>query len=258
MELRMKSETTFPSMVVDLGLRSSAARFQSELDRFFAGVAPAGRSVLDIGGGNGIFSFGAAYLGAARVLCLEPLGDGSTDSALDSFNRLQRGVAGLSHVELKQTTFQEFQSSERFDIVCLHNSINHLDEIACVNLRSDRAALATYQAIARKLYGLTTPGGYLILCDCSNRNLFGDIGLISPFARCIEWNKHQTPSIWIQLFTNAGYSSPTVKWTLFNGLRTLPRLLLGNAAAAYLTHSHFRLMMRKAPEIQVPDEHKGR
>jgi SAM-dependent methyltransferase len=245
MEVLANSDTSFLRAVVDLGLRSSAARLHYELGRFFNGVSLYGKSVLDIGGGDGIFSVGAASLGAARVVCLEPLSDGSTDTARDSFNKLRQSVPGPFDIELQWLTFQEFHSSEHFDVIFLHDSINHLDEKACVRLRSDEKALATYQALARKLYDLTNPGGYLIVCDCSNRNLFGDMGVTNPFARPIEWNKHQAPMTWIQLFKSAGYSDPIVNWTSFNTLRTPGRLLLGNPAAAYLTLSHFRLMMRK-------------
>ena len=54
------------------GLYSSAGNLRFHIKNVFNGIDFAGKRVLDIGGGNGVFSFYAASSGAEYVICLEP------------------------------------------------------------------------------------------------------------------------------------------------------------------------------------------
>ena len=59
-------------------LFSSRGNLEFYLKYIFGPIDFAGRTMLDVGGGSGVFSFYAACKGARRVACLEPEGDGSS------------------------------------------------------------------------------------------------------------------------------------------------------------------------------------
>ena len=69
------------------------------LDYIFDGVPLAGRRVLDIGAGDGVYSFYAAATGAARVVALEPEAEGSSPGVTAKFSHLSE-VLRLDSVEL--------------------------------------------------------------------------------------------------------------------------------------------------------------
>src|SRR5438067_4566581 len=65
------------------GERLTEALMQS----LFRGVQFDGKRVLDIGGGDGIYSFYAAARGATEVMCLEPEARGAIPGAANIFER---------------------------------------------------------------------------------------------------------------------------------------------------------------------------
>ena len=77
------------------------------LDYLFKKVDLENKTVLDVGGGSGIFSFYAACRGAREVVCLEPEASGSRSGMLDKFRRTQTRL-GLDRVRLEPVTFQSF------------------------------------------------------------------------------------------------------------------------------------------------------
>ena len=67
-----------------------------------------------------------------------------------------------------------------------------------------------------------------------------DKGLAKPVPR-----RAQAPEVWAGLLTEAGFSSPRIRWSSFYQFRRPGRLLLGNRLAAYFLQSHFCLTMVK-------------
>ena len=156
------------------------------------------------------------------------------------------GILGYDQVTFEPVTFQAFKPvGKQFDIILLHNSINHLDETACINLLSDEASRAIYMNIFSKLSALASSGAKLIVCDCSRYNFFALLGIKNPFAPTIEWYKHQAPEIWVDLLSQVGFVNPRVRWTSFNTLRSPGRVLLGNRLLSYFLRSDFRFTMEK-------------
>jgi SAM-dependent methyltransferase len=235
----------FYEAIASTGQNAGNLRFY--IDFLFDGAPVTGRRMLDVGAGDGRFSFYAACAGAREVVSLEPGGAGSRhgQSGLE-FERLARRVNAPA-VRLVRQTLQDFENDgSPYDIVLLHSSINHLDEDACIHLHRDAAARERYARIFAKLAALTAPGGTLIIVDAARRNLFGDLHITNPLARTIEWPKHQQPKLWAELICPAGFEQPVIHWTTFNTLRRPGRILLGNPAAAYLTLSGFCLTLRRA------------
>jgi len=223
----------------------SAANFQHYCPLLFRDIDLRGKSVLDIGGGMGIFSFYCGLQGASDVLCLEPETDGSSAGMVSSFRAVQDEF-GLHQVRLRGDLFQKFDAAGKlYDVVLLHHSINHLDEDACIHLRDSAKARDSYGEIAKKMAQIMPPGGTLILADCSPSNVFNDLGIQNPMMKSIEWHKHQPPEAWTDVFRGAGFDDPKVTWTSFNTLRELGFRLFGNRVAAYLTLSHFILHLKR-------------
>lgn len=232
-------------IVIKEKLYSNKGNLRFHLDTLFHGIDFVDKTVLEIGGGAGLLSFFAAFKGAKKVICLEPEAAGSSSKVTAKYNRLKQALK-CDNVELEGQTLQTLETKEKkFDIVILYNSINHLDEAACINLLRNPEAKIVYKEIFNKLYSLANKGAKLIVCDCSRYNFFNLLGLRNPVARTIEWHKHQAPETWVSVLTEAGFVNPRIKWTSFNTLRTFGRILTGNKWVQYFLTSHFRLTMDK-------------
>lgn len=224
---------------------SLIGNFRFYLDFLFQGVDFVNKRMIDIGAGTGVYSFYAAIKGAREVISLEPELAGATSSALSTFSAISVDL-GLTQVRLQRQMLQAYASDgECFDIILLNNSINHLDESACMNLLRDPVAVERYRALFRKLSSIANVGGTLIVTDCMDSNFFARLRLRNPFAPTIEWQKHQHPKTWAHLLAEAGFANPDVQWTPPTKLGTLGKALLGNETAAFFLTSHFRLAMDK-------------
>ena len=233
------------SAVIEEGLYPNRGNLQFHLKTLFKDVALENRRVLDIGGGSGLHSFYAACMGAKEVVCLEPETEGSRSGMGAKFRKLG-GMLGYDQVWFEPVTFQAFEfGGKRFDIILLHNSINHLDETACINLLNDEASRTIYLNMCSKLSSLASGGAKLIVCDCSRYNFFALLRIRNPFAPTIEWHKHQAPEVWADLLEQVGFINPRIRWTSFNTLRSLGRVLLGNKLLSYFLRSDFCFTMEK-------------
>lgn len=212
----------------------------------FATVDFRGKTVLDVGSGVGWGSYFAAVAGAKRVVSLEPEADGSHGSMLSTALAIRDDLDLSDIVEIVPSTIEEVDLNETFDVVMLVNSINHLNEPACVVLDHDPAAQTAYRETLAPVAELCAIDGQLLVTDCTNRNLFGDLGLKSPLCPTIEWEKHQPPEVWAALLSDLGFRDPRVEWTPHARLGLLGRVLSRHRALAYLAFSHFRLTMVRA------------
>lgn len=226
-------------------LYSTKDRLQFHTDAIFKGIDFGDKTVLDIGGGTGLYSFYAAARGARKVVCLEPEADGSSAGAIEKIHRLKK-LLGRDNVEFKPMTLQAFRpEGETFDLVLLHSSINHLDETACINLLREPKYKAVYRELFSKIFSLSNAGAKLIICDCSRYNFLALLGIRNPFSPTIEWHKHQAPEVWADLLAGVGFVSPGISWSSFNRLGGWGRVLFANKFAAYFLKSSFCLRMEK-------------
>ena len=234
------------AVVRDQGLFSSPENLKFYLRYLFENLSFTNKAVLDIGGGAGLFSFYAACMGAEKVVCIEPGAAGSSMAMIRKSDALQSCLENPGHVRIESKKLQDLDFGDaRFDILLLHNSVNHLDEVACVDLLHDGRAKESYLEIFKMLSVLANSGATLIITDCSRYNFFASLNLTNPFAPTIEWNKHQSPEFWASLLSEAGFRDARIRWTTFNRLRSLGRLLFANRFASYFLQSHFCLTMQK-------------
>lgn len=237
--------TKYYDVVVKEGLWRNKESLQSYLNFLFGSISFDGKVVLDIGGGAGVLSFYAGACGAKRVICLEPEGEGGTKDMNDQFARVSN-MLNLQNVTLLSQTFQDFEEYlETFDIIILHNSVNHLDEEACIYLLEAQDKQVIYRSLFKKLASIASSQADLIIADCSSRNIFPLLNLRHPLSKTIEWHKHQPPEVWVDLLNDVGFDNPKIRWSSYSRLGKLGWLLFANRLAAFFLTSHFCLYMQK-------------
>ena len=228
------------------GLYPKPARLKFYLEQYlFKGIDFSNKVVLDIGGGSGLFSFFCALNGARKVVILEPEFDGSSVGMRNKFLNLKNNFPEVDNIEMIDEVLQDYFTQTRFDFVIMHNSINHLNEEACITLKKNTESLNLYKELFDKLYFLMKEDGVLLISDCSNINFYSSIGLKNPIAPNIEWHKHQAPKVWINLLISVGFNWESTQWASPNFLRRFGRVIFGNPIMSYFTTSDFLIKMHK-------------
>lgn len=244
--MRKKSSDYFYKAVVESGFYSNATRLEFRLNSIFKGVDFTGKTVLDIGGGIGLLSFFALYKGANSVVILEPEGTGSNSKLYDKFLELKKKLNFQDKdVSFVPQTFQEYSTMQNYDIIVMHDSINHLDEEACMTLNTSIDSERKYDHILKKVSNISNAGTQVIICDCARSNFFSCLKIKNPFAPTIEWNKHQNPGLWIRLFEKQNFKLQGVTWRSLNRLGKLGNVLFSNKFSSFFFDSHFCVVMIK-------------
>ncbi|HPA14611.1 MAG TPA: hypothetical protein PKV75_04970 [Desulfobacterales bacterium] len=204
------------------------------------------KTMLEIGGGEGLFSLWGLANGLQSVTVLEPEMDGSTQGVGGHLKKHSRLLnLSQSDLEFLPLTFQAYRGkAESFDLILSYSSINHLEESACAQLDRSNDAKTTYLAIFVKVYDLLRSGGHFVISDAGRFNLWSVLGIKSPFAPTIEWQKHQEPLVWKNLLREAGFEFVALDWHRFYPLRRLG-FLFANRIFAMATTSKFILTVRK-------------
>jgi SAM-dependent methyltransferase len=215
------------------------------LEDLFRDVDLAGRRVLDIGGGDGVYAYYAAVMGAQEVVVLEPEADGHDASAMSVFERIA-GSLPLASVRLERQRVEDHRDAEGYDVIVMNASINHIDEEACMRLPRSAEARAAFQRVFRHIARLAKREARLVVTDCSRHNFFAALKVTNPLCRSIEWQKHQPPEVWAELLEEAGFTRPRVRWQPLYRFGAAGQRLLANRIAAYFLKSMFRLEMVKA------------
>ncbi|MAG85802.1 MAG: hypothetical protein CMB97_00075 [Flavobacteriaceae bacterium] len=223
----------------------NANNYYFYLERLFNAVDFKGKRVLDIGGGYGLISFYAAIKGASHIVCLEPEASGSFSDLEKKFYKIADNIPDLP-VHFRAETIQDTEfNNETFDVIIMHNCINHLNVQACRKLHLSEDAKRIYRVILSRIADLASDGASLIVSDCSRYNLFGMFRVKNPFAPTIGWNSHQTPGLWSQLLHDAGFVTIRTRWHAFSQLKHFGTLFFSNMVMAFLTGSYFYIDAEK-------------
>ncbi len=199
------------------------------------------KNVLDIGGGNGIYSYYSKYMGAKNCINLEPFQAGSKNVIIKSKN-----INSDLKIDIVNNTIQEFISKKKFDVIILHDSINHLNEPIYSTIHNNKNNFKKYSDLIQKISNLLEKNGLIIVTDCSRYNFWGLIGLRSPFAPSIEWNIHQSPSIIKKLFMIQGFENFRIRWSPFKRFGPFGRFLsLFGFFPSFFMQSHFNMFIER-------------
>ncbi len=232
------------------GLEGAAwERVVSRAEQYFDGFPLAGRRVLDVGAGRGVFSLWMRLvLGAGEVVALEPsLGVGGHDDFAAMLARRFES-AGVDGLRVAVNTIQGYPASEGpFDAVVSLNSINHVDEVR-ISLDPPSPERARFEAIFAKLHDLMGPGGDLLVTDVARHCLeryTSKVGLPRLFTPGIEYDIHQDASTWARLARGAGLVD--VRWWGLASRRLAPLgALARHPVVNKLTNANFILRARRA------------
>jgi SAM-dependent methyltransferase len=224
----------------------SAGTLRYYLNYVFQDMILTDRVVLDIGCGSGIMAAYAAYKGAKLVVGLEPEASGAKTGYLERGRKIIEALnLNYGQIQILPYTIQGYDSRQmKFDVILMHNSINHLDEKACRKLHFSHASRQNYIGIFKKVSDLLNCGGTLVILDCSRYNFWPLLRVKNPFCPQIQWEKHQSPQLWIELLQQCGLKGPRIQWASFRTLRWLGKPLQNRFTAFFFT-SHFRLVMHK-------------
>jgi hypothetical protein len=232
----------FTQISMVIGGRKSPKHIKFNCQQAFQGVDLCDKSVLEIGAGEGILSAYAATHGAKYVVALEPGAAGSNGGSASTIQLIKQKLR-VSNLEISDGMIQNYDSGGRkFDIALLWNSVNHLDEPFCEQLKHSSHAVDVYRRIFRHISSMMGVGALLIVADCSRYNLYPMLGLRHPIIPQIEWEKHQSVRTWLQLLEPLGFVKRHLSWTVPYPLRLFAPLL-NNSIAAFLLCSHFRIIL---------------
>jgi SAM-dependent methyltransferase len=235
---------TYLRLLRRLGAIRSERTTLALLQDLFRDVTFAGRRVLDIGGGDGLYAFYAAILGAREVVCLEPEADGYDHRWEGVFGQIAGAFADLP-VRLERQRVQDHDDREGYDVIVMNASINHIDEEACTRLASSAEARQAFQHVFAHVARLAKRDARLVVTDCSRHNFFAAFGITNPLCPTIEWHKHQPPEVWARLLEEVGFSRPRVRWEPLYRFGAAGQRLLANRVAAFFLKSVFRLEMTR-------------
>ncbi len=223
-------------------------RYARRASFLFDGLSLAGRRVCDVGCGAGAWAVWCASHGA-EVIGLEPQAHGSSDAYFRSFMTTLQVTGLTERVQSCSFTMEEYLPTvdQKFDLLILHNVINHLAEDAVQCLPGDAGARELYVSKFKLMRGSLTDRGILLIADSARSNFWNRLGLRSPLARTIEWDKHQDPPVWVDLATQAGLALHDLRWSYIYPFRRLT----ANYMAQYLSASHFVLRFTREPDTEL-------
>jgi hypothetical protein len=89
-----------------------------------------------------------------------------------------------------------------------------------------------------------SPGARLVLTDGSRYSFWHLLRLRNPFAPAIDYEKHQSPRVWIALLRQAGFTAERTDWLVPRALRPLGPVA-ANEVFEWFTWSKFRVVVRR-------------
>ena len=133
----------------------------------------------------------------------------------------------------------------KFDIILMHNSINHIGEDIIEEAKIDERRYAEFVDRLKPIIDRLDPGGTIIVSDCGTKNFWDRVGLKSPLAPTIEWSLHGEPEFWQKMLESLDCIHVKTNWTTRREFGKLGKLFLANRFMSYFTTRHFVSFYKK-------------
>jgi SAM-dependent methyltransferase len=236
----------YASMLAEDG-HDNLDAFLYQARSLFSGIDLRGKSVLEVGSGEGLMTLFASMSGA-KVVSMEPELEGSRSGMID-LQRKRLAALGLADVEFLSADFNAWEPGDRtFDVVLLCNSINHLYE-SPHHARAHKETHRRMVEVVGKVRRATKPSGVAIASDACRYGLFmaaSYLGIPRPWdlrPLTLNWRIHQNPPVWREIFLEAGFSAVDIIYPLPYRLRGLGALVQ-NPVTNFLLEASFTLHAR--------------
>lgn len=208
------------------------------LKYIFEGISLKNKSLLDLGGGNGIASFFASHSDkSCRCTIVDPFEDGSNTLMSNQYKELSKVYNNT--VKLHMGYVETLPKDEKFDLILMHNSINHIGEDIIIDIQYNQNHWKKFSLRLESILMRAKKGAKIIVADCSSKNFWNDIGVKNPLAPTIEWHLHQPPHVWKEMIEKFNFTRLSTKWTSRRELLLFGKILLAHRLISYFTESHF-------------------
>ena len=153
-------ENNFYNVCTEIGVSSSIKNSKFQLQQIFSGISLENKNILDVGGGSGYLSFYCKINGGRHVVCLEPEDEGSNNDKNNSFEILNDRIDyDIDYIDKR---IEDYNTKKKFDLIILHNSINHLvdgntKELSINDISNLKMMKTGYQRLSGSI-GIRTPG----------------------------------------------------------------------------------------------------
>ena len=210
----------------------------------FEGIDLKNKKLLDLGGGNGIASFYAYHVEkSCKCTIVDPYEDGSHTLMNLQYEKLSNLYDKA--VTLHNDYIDTLPESNTFDIILMHNSVNHIGEDIIADMETNQKSQIEYLTRLGKIMDRAKKGATIIVADCSSKNLWNDLNIKNILAPTIEWNLHKPPSVWQKMLEDLGCEHVSTKWTARRELLFFGKFLFSNRLVSYMTNSSFISIYKK-------------
>ncbi len=230
---------TFDSLLSKAGISRSDGYDFYFRNYIYKDIDLDGKKILDIGGGNGIASFFALNSSSnCSAWVVDPIAEGSNDLMFEQYDSMKKNYDS-ERINFHRDYVSTLLAPDTFDIIVMHNAINHIGEDILGDVLENNDAYIEYVGRLKTILDRLSSGGVLIVADCGRKNFFGDMGLRNPFAPSIDWDLHCEPGVWQQMIEDIGFLHIKTQWTARREFSVFGKYFLANRVCSYFLGSHF-------------------
>ena len=237
--------TTFDESLEKTGITRSRGYAFYFRHYIFDNIELDNKNLLDLGGGNGMASFYAlSSSSSCSAWVVDPIAEGSNELMSLQYNSMKENY-DPRRITFHRDFIDTLLSPKEFDIVLMHNSINHIGEDILEDVLISDDAYREYKERIKTIVDRLIPKGILIVADCGKNNFWGTLGLNNPFAPSIDWKLHWEPWVWKRMIEEIGCSHIRTNWTARREFGGFGRQFLANRLCSYFLNSHFVSIFEK-------------
>lgn len=235
-------ENNFFNVCTEIGVSSSIKNSKFQLGQIFNSIPLKNKNILDVGGGSGYVSFYCKIKGGRDVVCLEPEDEGSNNEKNNSYEILNDRID--YDIEYLDKRIEDYNTKKKFDLIILHNSINHLVDGNTKDLSSNDISKIKMMNTIEKISSLAADGCLLLIVDNSGYHFFQKLGFERhPLIPHVGFHDHESPDFWISYFKKFDFKFAKMDWITPNPMGYFGKVLFNSSYASYLFGLPFRLVL---------------